>query len=82
MLVAQSDQYRTQAEIKALDKAVAEVRFSFSCDQSERARLSAEYFHPFQIILLRLGIRNASRLNLVRTRSYGNGGAKVAKRSR
>ena len=29
MMVAQSDQYRTQAEIKALDKAVAEVRFSF-----------------------------------------------------
>ena len=29
MLVAQSDQYRTQAEIKALDKAVAEVRFLF-----------------------------------------------------
>ena len=33
LLVAQSDQYFAQAEIKALDKAVAEVRFF-----SERAR--------------------------------------------
>ena len=33
LLVAQLDQYFAQAEIKALDKAVAEVRFF-----SERAR--------------------------------------------
>ena len=41
LLVAQLDQYFAQAEIKALDKAVAEVRFFFPSGLAQIGELLA-----------------------------------------